>query len=202
MSTLKLPELPELEFSEENHIYRLRGAEIPSVSAVMGPLSRHEYGGVDERTLNNAAARGTTVHNAIENWIKYGIEDIDPDLRGYMDGFLEWWGQMKPELIGSEIRTYHQLMGYGGTVDLLAKIGDEIALVDFKTTSRLIDKNCRVQLEAYAQALASHGIRIDKKLILHLGKDGKWKAPEFPARDGEAWSVFGSLKCIYDYLRK
>lgn len=196
-----VPNLPELKFDETKHLYLLNGVEIPSVTTIMGLLSQNEYSHIDERTLSNAASRGTSVHNSIENFLKFGFFDVDPDYQGYMDGFVEWWERDKPELIGSEIRTYHRILNYAGTVDLVVKVGGETVLMDFKTTYKVIEKNCRVQLEAYAQALASHGIAVDKKKILHLKKDGKWDIKEYPAKDGQAWGVFGSLKCIYDYMR-
>ena len=196
-----IPNLPELTFEDMSHTYLLNGSEIPSVTTVMKPLSDFEYGGVDERTLEKAANRGTAVHNAIENWLKFGFDDLDPEYHGYMDGFLNWWNLRKPKLIASEVRTYHRLLNYAGTVDLVAEIDGEINLIDFKTTSRLIEKNCKVQLEAYSKAMESHGIDIQKKRILHLSHDGKWQEPEYPAKDAEAWRVFGSLKCIYDYLQ-
>ena len=200
-SRIFIPNLPELTFSNEEHIYRLNGVEIPSVTKVMELLSANEYRRVDDKTLEGAAYKGTAVHNAIENHIKFGIDDIDPEYRTYLDGFLDWFSVTKPKVIGSEIRTYHRILGYGGTVDLIADIDGDISLVDFKTTYKLIEDNCRVQLEAYAQALKSHGINIECKRILHLGKDGKWKDIRYQINDGEAWRVFGSLKCIYDFLK-
>lgn len=193
---------PQLSFDETTHIYRLDGVEIPSVSKLMEPLSQHEYGAINPAVLEAAAHRGTAVHNAIENYMKFGLLDISEDYQGYIDGFLAWWDLHHPEVIGSEVRTYHPLMRYGGTVDLIAKIDGDITLIDFKTTSRLVTKNCRVQLEAYSQALRVHGIDIQKKRILHLEKDGKWSEPEFQVKDIEAWKVFGALKCVYDYLQK
>lgn len=198
---IKLPEIPELTFDEESHIYRLNGIAIPSVTTIMEPLSQAEYGTVDRRTLDEAANKGTAVHNAIENWFKFEIEDLNPEYMGYFEGFKEWWNERNPVLVGSEIRTYHKLMRYAGTVDLLAFIDGELNLIDFKTTYKLVDKNCGVQLEAYSQALASHGIKVANKRILHLKKDGTWDDPQFPAADANRWRVFGSLKNVYDYIK-
>ena len=114
---------------------------------------------------------------------------------------MEWWNEAKPEVIGSEIRMYHKLLRYGGTGDLLAIINDKRVLIDYKSTYVVSDMTCRVQLEAYAQALASHGFKIDEKMILHLKKDGTAVPKTYPANDAEAWRVFGSLKCVYDYLQ-
>lgn len=193
-------ELPELTFSDEGHIYRLDGMEIPSVTTIMEPLSRREYTGISDAVLMNAADRGTAVHNSIENWLKFGMDDIDPDYQGYLEGFYEFWDVCAPELVGSEVRIYHKLYRYAGTIDMVAVINGELTIVDYKTTSKLIDKNVRVQLEAYSQALKSHGIEVEKKIALHLCRDGRWNAPEYPAKDAEALRVFNSLKCVFDYL--
>lgn len=181
--TVEVPELPELTFDEASHIYRLNGDIIPSVSELMEPLKDQCYGGISKRTLENAAIKGSAVHNSIENWIKFGIDDIPSEHRGYFNGFVEWWKQYKPRVFGSEVRIYHKLMRYGGTIDLLCEIGGLLELIDFKTTYTLLEMACGVQLEAYSQALISHGITPQRKHILHLKKDGKWSFREFPAKD-------------------
>lgn len=157
------------------------------------------YGGISKRTLENAAIKGSAVHNSIENWIKFGIDDIPSEHRGYFNGFMEWWKQYKPRVFGSEVRIYHKLMRYGGTIDLLCEIGGLLELIDFKTTYTLLEMACGVQLEAYSQALISHGITPQRKHILHLKKDGKWSFREFPAKDPARCRVVGALKCLYDY---
>lgn len=198
-TTVNIPEMPELRFDEKTHIYRLDGAEIPSVSRVMEPLKASSYAGISEKTLARAADKGSSVHNSIENWLKFGIDDIPEEHRPYFDGFLEWWNEYQPEVIASEVKTYHKLMRYGGTIDLLAFVEGKLTLIDFKTTYKVLEKSCGVQLEAYAQALASHGIAVEAKHILHLKKDGKWDYPEFPGKDPIRWRVFSALKCVYDY---
>lgn len=112
---MEIPKFPELTFDEGTHIYRLRGAELPSVTTVMKPLSSEVYGGVDEWVMERAAGRGTAVHNAIENWSLYGIEDIAPEYRGYFDGFLAWVQDMKPTVLGNECRLYHKALRYQTT---------------------------------------------------------------------------------------
>ena len=51
-----------LEFDDATHTYRLDGFEIPSVSAIMEPLSRSKYAHISEEILDMAASRGTAVH--------------------------------------------------------------------------------------------------------------------------------------------
>lgn len=70
---IEVPQFPELEFEEKRHIYTLHGMELPSVTKIMQPLSSYIYSRVDAKTLNAAADKGTIVHNACENYIKFGI---------------------------------------------------------------------------------------------------------------------------------
>jgi hypothetical protein len=200
MNDITIPEFEELRFDEARHIYILNGLEIPSVTTVMKPLSNAEYKGISESVLNRAAEKGTAVHNAAENWVKFQIDDIDPEYRGYFDAFLAWWDEKKPVAVGSEVRLYHKIMRYAGTADLIAWVDGELTLIDYKTTSKLIEMNCGVQLEAYAKALASHGIDVQGKRILHLKKDGKYAEMKFPSQDSRRWTVFGALKTVYDYI--
>ena len=78
----------ELTFDEAKHIYRLKGIIVPSVTQVMQPLSDETYRGVEAKVLRRAAGKGTAVHNAIENYLTFGIEDVDPDHAGYFMAFL------------------------------------------------------------------------------------------------------------------
>ncbi len=195
-------DFPELTFKDESHTYRLDGEVIPSVSTIMEPLKVFHYQGISERTMTKAAAKGTSVHNSIENWIKFDFEDVAPEHRGFFDGFLAWTEEEAPKIIGSELRVYHPILRYAGTIDILWFDKDgHLTITDVKTTSQLIDMLCGVQLEAYGKALDSHGIKIQRKNILHLKRDGRYEVREFPANDAERWRVFGSLKCVYDYVQ-
>ena len=190
----------ELSFDEGPHVYKLNGVEVPSVSQIMRPLSDHHYGTISPETLRVAAERGTEVHSAIEVHTKYGIDDIDDTLVSYFDAYLRWEHDFVPAPVGSEIRAYHPIMRYAGTIDMLAIIDGDLTLIDFKTTSTVVESSCGVQLEAYAQMLAAHGVEIQRKAIVQLKPTGQYKFVPFPANDPQRWRVFGALKTVYDYL--
>lgn len=197
---IEIPEVEGLVFDDPTHTYRLDGLVIPSVSAIMEPLSKAKYSRISEKTLDRAACKGTSVHNSIENWIKFEIEDVPPEYKGYFDAFLKWWERYQPAVIGSEVRLCHRIMRYGGTGDLVAYINGHLNLVDFKTTYTISNMTCGVQLEGYAQALASMGVKVERKHILHLTKDGRFDFREYPINDQARWRVFGALKTVYDYI--
>ena len=198
----EIPVFDELDFEEEKHRYSLDGKFIPSVSSIMKPLSQACYSGVDEEVLNRAAARGTAVHNAIENYSRFGIVDLDPLYEGYFRAFKNWWCEFNPKSLGNECRVYHKYLRYAGTADMPVRIGDDLILVDFKTSATVNKMLTGVQLEAYAKAYESHGLMFDGKAILHLKSDGKYSWHFYQKNDNESWEVFGALLTVYGHIQK
>lgn len=195
-----IPDFNELTFNEEGHIYTLNGVEVPSVTTLMKPLSSKVYGDINQDALDKAAARGTAVHEAIETWTKYGIMDVQEEVSGYFDAFLSWWNKARPELIANEHKVYHKLLNYAGTVDMIAVVDGIPTIIDFKTSYKVQKSLCAIQLEAYQRAFESHGIQLNRRLILHMKKDGKYKEYDF-FKDSKVWSVFSALLTIDNYQR-
>jgi len=202
VTNIEIPTFDELSFDEIKHIYRLDGQYIPSVSTVMRPLSQALYKDVDEDVLNKAAARGTAVHNAIENYVKFSIVDIDPQWDGYFRAFRSWWKETNPTCLATECRVYHKALRYAGTADMPVVIGNERILIDFKTSASVNKMLTGVQLEAYAKAYESHGLSFDGKAVLHLKSDGKYGWHYYPKNDLENWEVFGALMVVYNHIQK
>lgn len=191
-----------LEFFEEGHRYELDGEMIPSVSRIIEPMSTKAYDSIPEYVLMRAAAKGSAVHEAIENYNLFGEIDIPSEYSGYMDAYTLWFETFNPEVVRCELPTWHKFMRYAGTVDMLCKINDQLFLVDFKTSTKLIDKTYRLQLEAYRQALRSQGIEVEQKYVLHLKANGVFEFVPYELDDKEAWAVFSGLKAFYDYSMK
>lgn len=199
---IEIPEFTELSFEEERHIYKLDGVEIPSVSTIMKPLSASLYDGVDDEVMRRAQERGTAVHNAIENYLKFGIVDIAEEYQGYMDAFLSWYGENDVKPLATESRVYHKTLRYAGTADMPAIVNGQVICVDFKTSSSVNKMLTGIQLEGYAKAYESHGVNFDGKAILHLKNNGKYSWVHYDKNDIESWDVFGALLKIYSHTRK
>lgn len=197
-----LPVFPELKFEEKRHIYTLDGQLLPSVTTVMRPLDREVYRGIDEDVMKIAADRGTAIHNAVENYVLYGIEDIEPKHQGYFDGFLKFWKENSPEPLATESRLYHKFLRYAGTADLPCIIGGKRVLIDYKTSAAVNKMLTGVQLEAYAKAYGSHGFKFDEKAIVHLKSDGSYQMVKYKANDLESWEVFSSLMVVWNHIQK
>ena len=196
--------LPGFEFDERRHIYKLDGVQIPSVTKIMRSLSRDYYGTVDPVILAAAAKRGKEVHQGIENFLKFGIDDIPPEHEGYYQAFKAWYEAKQPEILTTESRIYHKTLRYAGTADLICVLGCKgtMYLVDFKTSFKIADKLARVQSEAYAKAFESHGITIERKAIVQLKSDSNWHMQEFDPKDHPAWSIFGGLLEQYHFMNE
>ena len=197
-----LPVFPELKFEEKRHIYTLDGQLLPSVTTVMRPLDNALYCGIDEEIMRKAADRGTAIHNAVENYVLYGIEDIEPKYRGYFEGFMRFWEENDPEPLATESRLYHRILRYAGTADLPCIIGGKKVLIDYKTSAVVNRMLTGVQLEAYAKAYDSHGFKFDEKAIVHLKDDGSYHMVKYKANDRESWEVFSSLMAVWNHIQK
>ena len=199
---MKMPIFPELLFDEYQHIYTINGAQLPSVTTIMQPLKNAYYGGIDDGIMAVAAKRGKTVHQSIENYLKFGIDDLPPEHEGYYQAFKMWLTDKKPTTLEAESKVYHKTLRYAGTADLPCIIKDTLMCVDFKTTASIAGMLTRVQLEAYAKAYESHGVKFGGKAIVQLTKEGTYKMESYAPRDTEAWETFTSLLAIHNYMKK
>ncbi len=191
-----------LEFREDGHVYTMNGFALPSVTEIMKPLEEEYYGGINAAVLNAAADRGTEVHEAMENYALYGIEEISEDRAGYFEGLKGWFDEAKPEPMACEYAMCHRFLGYAGKADMVCLLDGKVTLVDYKTTSKIVRGLTRVQLEAYAQALKSQGIAIERKMIVQVTKEGKVTVDEYEANDKEAWQVFSALLNVRNFAKK
>lgn len=199
---ITVPKFDDMRFDERTHIYKVGAEELPSVTTLMKPLSESIYGTIDPAVLNKAANRGTAVHNAIENFLRYRIEDIPEEFKGYFEGFKAFEKEYNPKVISPEMQMYHKIYRYAGTADLLCEINGEKVLIDYKTTSKINEMLVSVQLEAYAKALGSWGVEVNKKGVLHLKNDGTFTFKTYEANDSKRWAVFTSLITVWQYIKE
>lgn len=113
-------------------------------------------------TLKRAADRGTLVHFAVQLLaqghdvtgeqvlLQYG-EGLWPEdgVEEYLDSVIAWWHSAPIEKIyATEIPGVNLDLGYAGTVDMVAKIGGQDYIIDFKTSSS-VSASHLLQLSAY-----------------------------------------------------
>lgn len=105
------------------------------------------------RITNASALRGSEVHDAIEALCKGRPvpADIDPSAVDYVKSFQEWLERYQPEFLAFEATVWNHTYNYAGTLDAIAKINDEVILLDYKTSNRVYAE-AGLQLNAYARA--------------------------------------------------
>jgi hypothetical protein len=126
--------------------YDDQGARVPSVTQI---LQSAGLCGDPRYYRAGSADRGSRVHLALEEIVKFGETILDDDeIRPYVDSFREWFAKLSPRPLQSEVKVEgRDPIHYGGTVDLVG----EGMLVDYKTGSPAPWH--RVQLCAYGLAL-------------------------------------------------
>lgn len=130
-----------------------------------------------ERLSDAAAIVGRDVHALIEHAVKgmLGKELDKPvvceEALFRFAGWREWAKAKGLKPLASEVRVFSDLPEYCGTIDLLALIEGDCAVVDFKPTAVLYPER-RLQLAAYRAGLVSMGWPIPRGFINCLPREG------------------------------
>jgi len=109
-----------------------------------------------------------------EEIIKYLDYTIDNDMASKagnaFDQYMKWESQTGIEFLSAfqEISLVSLELQYGGTPDAIGRIGNELVIVDWKT-SNAVYRDYLIQLAAYRH-LIEEGVRLDTYEPLELGK--------------------------------
>lgn len=189
-----------LEFKEETHQYFRNGLEVPSVTQIISSSNQGALDNIPTSILDNASERGTAVHQAIEFYNKYKFANISEEYKPYFEAYKNWHnknGFFFTE-IKSEIKVYHKIFNYAGTIDMLiTDTMEEKILVDIKTTNELNMKYVALQLSAYKDALASQEITVKDMYVLWLKKDGTYEYIEVPNKN----NIFMYSLLLYNFWK-
>lgn len=171
--------------------YSIDGRNVPRVTEILSAMLHEDYivewankiGLYNHQkyheVLGEASVIGTYVHSSIEKFLKTGshpdFSDISIKYRNRVtngfNSFLSWWriiNSLNYEILMQERTLVCKY--FGGTLDLLIKVGSKIYLVDFKTSNHSSYKHF-LQLSAYRYMLKEvEGIDVDGCIILMLDK--------------------------------
>lgn len=178
-----------IEFEGNRYLYN--GYKVPRVTEILSSMLHEDFlmtwsnniGLYNHQkyaeVLQEAADKGSFVHDSIEKFLKFSIEpDFNSVPESYrnqvynaFNSFKYWWDIIKKN-------SYNILMQeeklicpwFGGTLDMLIEINGKVYLVDFKTSNHPSYKYF-LQLSAYRYMLFTEkGIAIDGVIILMLNK--------------------------------
>ena len=202
----------KIDFDEEKHEYSVGGIKVPSVSEILAPLSADRYRDLNPAVLQQAAARGTAVHEATEA-LDYDLNpEIMPDIAGYVEAYINFlrdyfprWEMVEGRVCNADWDGAEIVPIYAGTVDRYGKIDGKPAVLDIKTyasmtTDALIAASCQTQL--YRCAIDNNYTSLwhdMKRYVLHLKKDGGYRLIDLDKFDDER--NFNSYDVAFMLLR-
>lgn len=177
-----------LEYIEESHQYICDGVLIPSITQAMKVKFGKKYEGIDNATLQNAANKGTEMHEAIQRFCESGEESELKEVRNFK--FLQ--KQYKFEVLKNEqpvILFDGKEPILAGRLDMVIKIKDQIGLADLKRTSTLDKEYLAYQLNLYRIAYQQcYGENIEILRGIHLREDIR-KFVTIPINEEKAWEL-------------
>ncbi len=172
------------------HIYELDGGKYPSITTIIKLISGNSelmkwanYMGFKRKditkVLEESASFGTLVHSNLQAIIdpansnplkpKDALEEYS--LNKIITNFNIYFKDIKYTTIFSEKTIISKELGYAGTLDWLAQIGDYIVLLDFKT-SKQPRPTMYLQLGGYYNLLKSIGIDVNIGGIIIINEKG------------------------------
>lgn len=103
-------------------------------------------------SLQKAALRGTKIHEVCEQILLGNDVDIEPAIIPTIETFKKFIKEKKLKVIAVEKRVEDDSKNfYAGTIDLIAKVGDDIGIIDIKTGSGIFAEYS-LQTAAYLNA--------------------------------------------------
>ena len=73
----------DLEYIDDEHIYLIDGRIVPSITGLLSVRFGRKYENVNADVLRRASEKGTAIHDAIEQYCKYGTESDLPEVRNF-----------------------------------------------------------------------------------------------------------------------
>lgn len=174
---VKLVQSPVV-FNEEAHTYSLEGKELSGITSILKRyIFPDMYSCVNQAVLDEAAKRGTIVHNAIRMWVK-GIlhEENMEEYRAFFCSYNEaGLSALESEYLVSDNESV------ASSIDLVCVEPEtnKIILCDIKTTSTLHMEYLQWQLSIYAYLFEHQNpeLKVSGLRGIHI-RDGKCKIVE------------------------
>ena len=181
-----LDQLPPVDFSKSSYVYGDR--HVPRVTRIISRCIHNDglmYWANNlgfkhlsyNKVLKEAASIGTIAHNNIDAFL------IDEEHKPYIsvseaenayNSFLRWYSDIHKYANNIKVLMHEQSLickYFGGTLDGLYKINNDIYIIDYKTSNHITFNYC-LQLAAYIFMLErERNIRVNGCIILQLSKE-------------------------------
>ena len=185
-----------LEYDDDTHTYIVDGVIVPSVTQILAASFGNKYENVNKEVLSRAAARGTAIHKAIEEYCTIGRDDGSKEVHNF-NFIKERYGFTVLENETPIIIIKDDTPIAAGRLDLVLGVTmkgkafylKETAIADIKTTSVLDKEYLAYQLNLYRIGyMQSYGRNVSELYGVHLRED-KRKLVNIPVNEGIAWDI-------------
>lgn len=139
-----------LEYYDDTHTYLVDGVEVPSVTQIIRATFPDRYAAADPARLAAAAAEGTAVHAAIQDYIENGV--TDPARKRMIQHFAFLCERHELTVQGSEVPLIlfaHGIPVAAGRCDLVLTRGSKVVGADIKHVSAIDKAYLTAQLNLY-----------------------------------------------------
>jgi len=171
----ELPKLKQLNEDGTRYYVTPEGNKYPSVTTVLSEYSRKAIMNWRARVGNEqaniisgkASSRGTKLHKSCENYLNNEVLTFKTPFE------QELFTKFKPTLhrinkiYAQELRMYSDHLRMAGTVDCIAEFDGKLSVIDFKTSSRLKDKD---YIENYFMQCAAYAIMFEEQFGIPVNR--------------------------------
>lgn len=164
-----------------------------SVAHAVGTVRTLKLGA--DAARDQGADRGTSLHNALELYVKTGqvpsVAAFPVEHRGYVQALCRWLLAARPEPTAVEVCVGSVEHGFAGRLDLRATIDGRDLVVDLKTNAKgRVYDDPHIQTAAYVGALVECGHpEPEGAVIVALGEDGGYESADCEATFDDFLSV-------------
>ena len=121
---------------------------------------------------------------------------------GAFNSFMEWVNRNNFELVTMEVPCISEALQYGTTVDIVARVNGNLALVEVKT-SNSVHEDYVMQLAAQKYAWdETHDEKIAEFHLLRLGKEEANFVHHFWLNLDKAMEAFKHLRALHDLKKE
>lgn len=170
--------IPIPSYDDPTHTYRdENGDAIPATTKILRQAELSpDYSGLDPWY----ADKGKAVHSSTEYWDKGTLDadSIDLQIEGYTNAYRAFRRDLPLDILGIEVRMWHPVYHYAGTIDRVIK-GNSHYLLFLRPTGKykLVEvKNIRTKFEVFRSAvMVTSGKYTDEQLAIPLANLCQWK---------------------------
>lgn len=144
------------------------------VSSIIGQW--HQFDMVDPAVLLAKCHTGTRVHEAIAGGVHHS--ELTPSEKHYYFSYIRWSTQVEFEIVEQELRMYCDKLKITGCCDAIMKMGNELCIVDFKTSASESPKTWPLQGCFYRYLAVQNGYAGLSNRLLFLKLDPKGLLPK------------------------